>query len=199
MSDEKKEGEQVAEGPEGCYLTFESSSGGQLMLIYSKSEIPLNAIGFWCPGSDHQIQGFKFKSKGGKSELIKGIAGGDQNRRKYYSGWCQFIKLAKAMNGYVIKFPNPKQGVEVDVVLYKTASQQPYELDLDEGLVEVAEFDAIAGKLLLTVGYIHTYYVCHDAHMVHCSTVSDLVLSLTLCCSCCLLFMLPIILYYIIY
>ncbi len=53
-------------------------------------------------------------------ELIKGIAGGDQNRRKYYSGWCQFIKLAKAFNGYVIKFPNSEQGVEVDVIGYKT-------------------------------------------------------------------------------
>jgi hypothetical protein len=153
MSDEKKDSE---DGPIGCYLTFESSSGGQLVLIYSKSEIPLNAIGFWCPGPDHQIQGFKFKSNGGKSELIKGIAGGDQNRRKYYSGWCQFIKLAKAMQGYVIKFPNPKQGVEVDIVAYKTASQHPYELDLDQGLMEVGDFDAIAG----TVGRLPSY-VCH--------------------------------------
>lgn len=35
------------EGPEGCYLTFEPSSGGRLMLIYSKGQIPSNAIGFW--------------------------------------------------------------------------------------------------------------------------------------------------------
>lgn len=177
MSDEKKDGE--LDGPEGCYLTFESSSGGQLVLIYAKSEIPLNAIGFWCPGPNHQIQGFKFKSKGGKSELIKGIAGGDQNRRKYYSGWCQFIKLAKAMNGYVIKFPNPKQGVEVDVVAYRTASQHPYELDLDQGLVEVGDFDAIAGKLL--VGY--RTCLCHEDMFVRmcnwCNTVSHM---------CCLLF-----------
>ena len=89
------------DGPEGCYLTFESSSGGRLMLVYSRGIIPRNAVGFWCPGPDHSIQGFKFKQAGGKSELIKGIAGGDQNRRKYFSGWCQFIKQAKAMNGYV--------------------------------------------------------------------------------------------------
>jgi hypothetical protein len=57
-----------------------------------------------CPGPGRSIQGFKFKQAGGRVELIKGIAGGDQNRRKYYSGWCQFIKLAKAFNGYVIKF-----------------------------------------------------------------------------------------------
>jgi hypothetical protein len=89
------------DGPEGCYLTFETTSGGRLMLVYSRGDIPSNAVGFWCPGPGHSIQGFKFKQAGGKSELIKGIAGGDQNRRKYFSGWCQFIKLAKAMNGYV--------------------------------------------------------------------------------------------------
>lgn len=75
---------------------------------------------FRCPGSGRSIQDFKFKQAGGRVELIKGIAGGDQNRRKYYSGWCQFIKLAKAFNGYVIKFPNSQQGVEVDVIGYKT-------------------------------------------------------------------------------
>jgi hypothetical protein len=132
------------EGPEGCYLIFDPSSGGRLILLYSKGKIPLNAIGFWCPGPGCSIQGFKFKQAGGQVELIKGIAGGDQNRRKYFSGWCQFIKLAKAMNGYVIKFPNSAQGVEVDVIGYKKAREQPIEIDLDEGLIEVGDFDAIS-------------------------------------------------------
>jgi Immune Mapped Protein 2 (IMP2) N-terminal domain len=132
------------DGPEGCYMTFEPSSGGRLMILYSRGEIPMNSIGFWCAGPGRTIQDFKFKQAGGWSELIKGIAGGDQNRRKYYSGWCQFIKMAKAMNGYVIKFPNCIQGVEVDVVAYHSATSQPYELDLDEGLVEVGDFDAIS-------------------------------------------------------
>lgn len=132
------------EGPEGCYLTYEPTSGGRMMLVYSQGQIPLNAIGFWCAGPGKSIQGFKFKKDCGKVELIKGIAGGDQNRRKYYSGWCQFIKLAKAMNGYVIKFPNSEQGVEVDAIAYKKDAEQPIEIDLDAGLVEVEEFDAIA-------------------------------------------------------
>ena len=100
-NDDDDDDDDYDDGPEGCYLTFESSSGGRLMLVYSRGIIPRNAVGFWCPGPDHTIQGFKFKQAGGKSELIKGIAGGDQNRRKYFSGWCQFIKQAKAMNGYV--------------------------------------------------------------------------------------------------
>eukprot|EP00536_Pseudo-nitzschia_multiseries_P016716 jgi/Psemu1/222341/e_gw1.1208.21.1 len=132
------------DGPAGCYLIFESTSGGRLMLFYSNGQIPKNAVGFWCAGPGQSIQGFKFKQNGGIVELIKGIAGGDQNRRKYFSGWCQFIKLAKAFNGYVIKFPNSEQGVEVDVIGYRTEEEKAYELDLDAGLIEVKSFDAIS-------------------------------------------------------
>lgn len=64
------------DGPEGCYLTFEAASGGRMMIFYTKSQIPLNAIGFMCPGPNSTIQGFKFRQAGGRSELIKGIAGG---------------------------------------------------------------------------------------------------------------------------
>jgi hypothetical protein len=131
-------------GPEGCYLVYESDSGGKLMLFYSTGELPDNAVGFWCAMPPKTIQGFKFKQAGGRSELIKGIAGGDANRRKYFVGWCQFVKLAKAMNGKVIKFPNADQGVEVDVYGYRSAEQQPQILQLDEGLVDVSELDAVA-------------------------------------------------------
>ena len=39
--------------------------------------------------------GFKFNQNAGRQELIKGIAGGDANKKKYFSGCCQFIKEAK--------------------------------------------------------------------------------------------------------
>ena len=140
--------EEGEEGPEGCYLLYEpKTSGGKLMMMYSKSHIPLNAIGFWCPGPQNSIQGFKFKQNNGtgRVDIITGVAGGsDSNRRKYYSGWCQFIRAAKQMNGYVIKFPNQQQGVEVDVVAFMKTNEQIVELNLDEGLIEVNELDAIA-------------------------------------------------------
>lgn len=132
------------EGPIGCYLVFEAASGGRLMLYYSSGRIPKNAIGFWCAGPGKFIQGFKFKQNGGLVELIRGIAGGDQNRRKYFSGWCQFIKQAKAFDGYVVKFPNSKQGVEVDVFGYKTDEEKAFELNLDAGLIEVGSLDALS-------------------------------------------------------
>ena len=144
--EEKKEADGGSSIPEGCYLCFESNSGGRLTLLYTKSEIPQNAVGFFCPGQGHSIQGFKFKQNGGRVEVIKGIAGGDQNRRKYYSGWCQFIKTAKAMNGFCIKFPNPKQGVEVTLYFFreKTSDHPLVEVNLDEGLTNISQFDAVA-------------------------------------------------------
>lgn len=113
------------------------------MLHYSQGFVPSNAVGFWLPGPGQEIQGFKFKQAGGRSELIKGIAGGDANRRKYYQGWCQFLKLAKAKGGKVIQFA-PEQGVPVDVYGYQNKEERPMFLDLESGLVDVTELDAIA-------------------------------------------------------
>ena len=148
----------ASEGPEGCYLLYESDSGGKLTLQYTKGEVPKNSVGFWVPGEGKKIQGFKFKSNSGRSELIKGIAGGDSNRRKYLIGWCQFIKLARQMNGKVIKFPNADQGVEVDIYAFKASDNCPVFLGLDEGLVDVGPFDAIAVIPMHSVNFqgIHT-------------------------------------------
>jgi len=134
--------EQRTDGPEGCYLVYEPASGGRLMLHYSKGLVPFNAIGFWAPGPGHKIQGFKFKQAGGRSELIKGIAGGDANRKKYFQGWCQFLKLAKAKNGSVIQFA-PEMGVNVDIYGYTTSKCHPEFLSLDK-MSSIEEYDAIA-------------------------------------------------------
>lgn len=131
------------EGPTGCYLVYESNSGGRLILHYSQGFVPDNAVGFWCPGQGHKIQDFKYKQNGGRSELIKGIAGGDSNRRKYFSGWCQFMKLAVAKKGLLIQF-TAQQGVPVDVYGYMKDKQQPVLLDLESGLIDVAMYDAVA-------------------------------------------------------
>jgi len=127
----------------GCYLVYEGASGGRMMLHYSQGPIPDNAVGFWLPTQGEQIQGFKFKQAGGRSELIKGIAGGDQNRRKYFVGWCQFLKLAVQKKGRVILF-TPAQGVAVDIYGYSSKTQKPTFLDLPSGLVDVTVYDAFA-------------------------------------------------------
>ena len=130
-------------GPTGCYLVYEAHSGGRLLLHYSEGTVPDNAVGFWCPGPHHTIPPFKFKQNAGRAELIKGIAGGDANRRKYFSGWCQFLKLAVSKGGLVIQF-RAEQGVAVDVYGYNAEKQQPLLLELELGLVDMSHCNAVA-------------------------------------------------------
>mmetsp|Transcript_53036 Transcript_53036/g.158728 ORF Transcript_53036/g.158728 Transcript_53036/m.158728 type:complete len:165 (-) Transcript_53036:274-768(-) len=126
---------------EGCYLVYESDSGGKLMLYYSRAKVP-NAVGFWRAGEEKKIQGFKFNQNGGRVELIKGIAGGDANKKKYYSGWCQFVKAARSFKGSVAKFPD-KGGIEVDLYGYTREGLLLQKLELDDEISDVTAIDAI--------------------------------------------------------
>ena len=100
---------------EGCYLLFDSNSGGRFITQFSHSVVQ-EAIGFWAPGPGKKLQGFKFKQNQGKSDLMKGVAGKDY-KKKYYSGWCQYIKLAKSFNGFFVKY-SEKDHIEVDVYVF---------------------------------------------------------------------------------
>jgi hypothetical protein len=50
----------------------------------------------------------------------------------------------QAMNGRVIKFPNAIQGVEVDIYGYRQCDSHPDYLTLDDALIDVSHYDAIA-------------------------------------------------------
>mmetsp|Transcript_18348 Transcript_18348/g.52527 ORF Transcript_18348/g.52527 Transcript_18348/m.52527 type:complete len:1619 (-) Transcript_18348:247-5103(-) len=125
----------------GCYLVYLADSGGKLVLHYSKTPVD-NAIGFWRAGQGKSIQGFKYRQNSGRVELIKGIAGGDANKRKFFSGWCQFIKAAAAFNGSARKFPNVG-GLEIELYAHSKDGTCHY-LDVDNEEVDVCQFDAIA-------------------------------------------------------
>jgi hypothetical protein len=105
---------------DGCYLIYDNASGGTLVLHYSHSQIPEeNAVGFWAPGPGKAIRDFKYaQGAGGYVELIRGIVGGEKNKKKYYSGWCQFIQMAKSLSGQVKKFTHFAQGLKVDIYGY---------------------------------------------------------------------------------
>lgn len=141
MNENNEETKSPEMGPPGCYLTYEPDSGGRLVVHYSKGEVPLNAVGFWCPGEGQSIQGFKFTQNLGRQELVRGIAGGDANRRKYFGGWCQFLKLCKAKKGRIIQF-FPEQCVPVDVYGYH--DKTPEILPLEHGLVDISDLEAVA-------------------------------------------------------
>ena len=114
-----------------CYLTYEPDSSGRLVIHYSKTPIE-NAIGMWVPGGGKKISGFKFKQNLGKAVLIGSCASGVQGRKNYCSGWCQFVREAKILNGWVTLWDPVSKGLKVDVWLYrddKRASHQSVKLE----------------------------------------------------------------------
>jgi hypothetical protein len=128
---------------DGCYLIYDSASGGTLVLHYSHSQIPENAVGFWAPGPGKVIRDFKYAHAGGYVELIRGIVGGEKSKKKYYSGWCQFIQMAKSLSGQVKKFTHFAQGLKVDVYGYHQGQVNKL-LDSDDTLQDVSHLEAVA-------------------------------------------------------
>jgi len=126
---------------EGCYLVYGTDTGGKLSLHYSRTAIA-DAIGFWMPGAGKVIQGFKFSQNCGRVEIIKGIAGGDANKKKYYSGWCQFVKAARAFNGLVCKWPD-RAGIEVDLYVFYNETSEVVKIQ-DGELFDTSKIDAVS-------------------------------------------------------
>eukprot|EP00586_Coscinodiscus_wailesii_P021935 CAMPEP_0172497666 /NCGR_PEP_ID=MMETSP1066-20121228/103077_1 /TAXON_ID=671091 /ORGANISM="Coscinodiscus wailesii, Strain CCMP2513" /LENGTH=170 /DNA_ID=CAMNT_0013270555 /DNA_START=95 /DNA_END=607 /DNA_ORIENTATION=+ len=126
----------------GCYLLYESDSSGKLMLYYSKTEVP-GAIGFWEAGEGRTIQGFKFKKNMGRNELARGCAGGVNGRKLYYSGWTQYLKMAKLFDGTVTILPLHDVGLPVDLYGYHKDTLEV--LKLEENVpFTVSDLDAVA-------------------------------------------------------
>ena len=127
---------------EGCYLSYLSDSGGKLEIQYSRVPVE-NAVGFWAAGHGKKIQGFKFNG-GGRQELIKGIAGGENGKKNYYSGVCQFIKEAKRFKGWVLLHDTIVQGIDVDVYVYWRDGSRMQKLDFaGDQLCDISDCDAV--------------------------------------------------------
>jgi len=127
------------DGPVGCYLVYDPTSSGRLVLHYSQGVVPTNAVGFFC--TTDAIPAFKFQRP---STLIAGILGGDVGKRKYYNGWCQFLKQAtKYSDARVICF-HAAQGLAVDVYAFCHATNSCRYLDLRAGLTLLEPLSAVA-------------------------------------------------------
>ena len=125
-----------------CYLVYESGSSGKLILHYSKTILD-HAIGKWVPGNGKRIQGFKVTQNSGRSDLIGNCAGGVTGRKNYFSGWCQFIRAAKALNGSVTLLEPTGVGLPVDVYVYFHDKSQTVKL-LSGTPVDVSNIVAVA-------------------------------------------------------
>lgn len=80
--------EDASERERGCYLVFDTASGGALMTQWSETAVD-GAWAFFFPRKN--VAAFKFTTAGGKSELIRGLA---VNKKKLFIGWTQYVKLA---------------------------------------------------------------------------------------------------------
>lgn len=114
---------------EGCYLLY-NADAAKLTLQYSRTFVK-NAIGFYCAGPGKTLQAFKFKKNFGRADLIGNCASGVAGRKNYYSGWCQFIRAARAVSGPLWMYPRSEnqQGLDVDIYVYY---KDPEELGLGE-------------------------------------------------------------------
>ena len=135
------------EARKGCYLLYDANSC-KLMLHFSKVVVP-EAIGFYSPGPGHKLPEFKFKRNSGRTELIGNCASGIAGRKNYYSGWCQFVRAAKAVTGTLWIYPRQEgqQGLDVDIYVYRTypddSMQQTVRLEENEAH-NVTDIDAVA-------------------------------------------------------
>lgn len=125
---------------EGCYLSYVTNNGGSMAIKYSHDVVD-GAIGFWYPGPGNSIQGFKFKQNQGRSDIIKNVIGRDF-KKKYFSGWCQFVKAARKSDGVVVKWAN-NGGIEVDLYVFNKESCEIKQLE-DGVFCDVSTIDAVA-------------------------------------------------------
>ena len=133
----------ISGNPPGCYLTFSSASLGVLFQQVRLHCPPLQqahardclrvatdvlrppraqwsekpqefkeeVLAFFKPNK--KVPAFKFKSYGGKQEIIRQMQAGMIKR--YYIGWTHFLKLAKEWQG--------------ELVIYRTSDVELYYLD----------------------------------------------------------------------
>jgi len=75
-------------GQMGCYLSHHDTSNGTLFLNWKHEELK-GALAYFKP--QKKVAAFKFKKAGGKEELTRET----NNRKNYFEGWCNYVKLAK--------------------------------------------------------------------------------------------------------
>ena len=125
---------------EGCYLIFDPTSGGKLVIQYSKTKIE-GASGFWFPGKGKKLQGFKFKQNQGRSDLVRDMSGKDY-KKKYFNGWCQFVKAAKMYDGSICRF-SENDRLDLDMYAFYSDSCKVKKIE-DKVIFDVSKVDAVS-------------------------------------------------------
>ena len=104
-----------------CFLIYETESHGQLVAHYSKTYVE-NAVGVL---EAEKIPSFKYNAPG-RYVLIGNCSGGKQGRKKFCSGWVQFVKTAAQLSGSVKvnNIPADVKALAVDVYFFTRDEQR---------------------------------------------------------------------------
>ena len=77
-----------------CYMVFSEANGGCFFSHWS--DVPVEgALARFVPKKE--VPRNKFTHNGGRLELCRGVGG--PNGKKFYEGWCSFLKMAHGAAG----------------------------------------------------------------------------------------------------
>ncbi|QDZ25281.1 hypothetical protein HOP50_16g78290 [Chloropicon primus] len=117
-----------------AYLTFTEASGGAFFIHWSETPVE-GALAAFLPSKP--VPKFKLKTNGGRSELCRGVAGG--NKKPFYKGWAAFVREAyKNSSKFTFLSDAAENPVGLylckqDTTVYKVDPDVPVELTKDSG------------------------------------------------------------------
>lgn len=88
----------VDKAPDGCYLVYDEPDSGTFFAKYSKTIIP-EALAFCSVGDLVVVPAFKYKTPVRIQSRVR------TGRTNYFQAWCQWIKEARAIEGYMVLLP----------------------------------------------------------------------------------------------
>lgn len=136
MSIVRKDSRPIENDEEGAYLTFDAASQGTLLLTWSRRSVPTALMHF---KPTKKVPDFKFITNQGRTELIREC---QKDSRRYYQGWCAFMKGVKAFNGEVTLI-DPSGPLKAQVWLHLSAGNAVIKMEIGSAY-EISGVDAVA-------------------------------------------------------
>lgn len=116
-----------------CYLVFDTASAGSFFSHWSETPVE-GALASFVPAKP--IPKFKFKTHGGRSEICRGVAGG--NKKGFYKGWASFVRSAYSNNATFTFLKNTEENpvglyfCKEDTTVHKCEFNEELKLDKED-------------------------------------------------------------------
>ncbi|CDJ51079.1 hypothetical protein, conserved [Eimeria brunetti] len=140
MSIVRKDSRPIENDAEGAYLSFDTASQGTLFLTWSKHALPSSLMHFTPRKA---VPSFKYSTNQGRTELIRNCQG---DSKRYYQGWCAFLKAVKAFDGEVTLI-EPGGPLKTQVWLHRSDSNEVIKMETGQAY-ELNGVDGVAATPL---------------------------------------------------